>query len=85
MMGDISNEDLIDERKKEQIKKFESIRTPTLIIWGRYDGFFPESIGSWMHRTVRDSRYALVQEAAHMAPMEQTDKLAKLTLAFLNN
>lgn len=85
MMGDISNEDLIDERKKEQLQKFESIRTPTLIVWGRYDGFFPESIGSWMHRTVRDSRYALIEEAAHMAPMEQTDKLAKLTLAFLNN
>jgi pimeloyl-ACP methyl ester carboxylesterase len=38
-----------------------------------------------MHRTVRDSRYALIEEAAHMAPMEQTDKLARLTLAFLNN
>ncbi|MBL8035246.1 MAG: alpha/beta hydrolase [Leptospiraceae bacterium] len=84
MMGDISSEDLIDERKQEQIKKFEAISTPTLIVWGKYDGFFPESIGTWMHHTVRDSRYALIEEAAHMAPMEQSGKLAKLTLAFLN-
>lgn len=84
MMGDISNEDFIDARKKELVAKFEAISTPTLIVWGKYDGFFPESIGTWMHRTVRDSRYALIEEAAHMAPMEQSDKLAKLTLAFLN-
>jgi len=85
MMGDISNEGYIEERKQEQINKFEAIRTPTLVVWGRHDGFFPESIGSWMHRTIRDSRYALIDEAAHMAPMEQSDKLAKLTLAFLNS
>ena len=85
MMGDISNEDFIDQRKQEQIKKFEAISTPTLIVWGKYDGFFPESIGTWMHRTVRDSRYALIEEAAHMAPMEQSDKLAKLTMSFLNS
>ena len=29
--------------------------------------------------------YALIDEAAHMAPMEQSDKLAKLTLSFLNS
>lgn len=85
MMGDISNEDFIDARKKEQVAKFEAISTPTLIVWGKYDGFFPESIGTWMHRTVRDSRYALIEEAAHMAPMEQSDKLAKLTMSFLNS
>lgn len=84
MMGDISNEDLIDERKAEQLKKFEAIRTPTLVVWGDRDGFFPESIGRWMHSTVRDSRYALIEGAAHMAPMEQADKLSKLTLSFLN-
>lgn len=83
MMGDISTEERIESRKQEQIRKFEAIAIPTLIVWGRYDGFFPESIGNWMHRTVRDSRYALIEEAAHMAPMEQADKLAKLTLAFL--
>jgi len=85
MMGDISNEDTIEARKAEQVQKFEKITIPTLIVWGRHDGFFPESIGSWMHRTVRDSRYALIDEAAHMAPMEQADQLAKLTFAFLNN
>jgi pimeloyl-ACP methyl ester carboxylesterase len=37
-----------------------------------------------MHRTVPDSRYAIIDGAAHMAPMEQADKLAKLTLSFLN-
>ncbi len=84
MMGDISSEDFIDQRKAEQLKKFAAIKTPTLIVWGRHDGFFPESIGNWMHRTVADSRYALIEEAAHMAPMEQADKLAKLTLSFLN-
>jgi len=85
MMGDISTEDLIDMRKAEQLKKFAAIRTPTLIVWGKHDGFFPESIGNWMHRTVPDSRYALIDEAAHMAPMEQSGKLAKLTLSFLNS
>jgi abhydrolase domain-containing protein 6 len=85
MMGDISDDDLIDARKKEQFDKFAALKTPTLIVWGKYDGFFPESIGSWMHRTVPDSRYALIEEAAHMAPMEQADKLAKLTLSFLNS
>lgn len=84
MMGDISNEDFIDQRKQEQVKKFEAISTPTLIVWGQYNRF-SESIGTWMHRTVRDSRYALIEEAAHMAPMEQPDKLAKLTLSFLNS
>jgi abhydrolase domain-containing protein 6 len=84
MMGDLLSEDFIDRRKAEQVKKFASIRAPTLIVWGRHDGFFPESIGNWMHRTVPDSRYALIDEAAHMAPMEQPDKLAKLTLSFLN-
>lgn len=84
MMGDISNEDLIDKRKREQIKKFSTIKTPTLVVWGTQDGFFPESIGNWMHRTVPDSRYAIIDGAAHMAPMEQADKLAKLTLSFLN-
>lgn len=84
MMGDISNEDLIDQRKAEQLQKFSAIKTPTLIVWGDRDGFFPESIGRWMHRTVADSRYALIAGAAHMAPMEQADKLSKLTLSFLN-
>ncbi|HRP70913.1 MAG TPA: alpha/beta hydrolase [Turneriella sp.] len=84
IMGDISNEDLIDKRKAEQVKKFESIRTPTLIVWGDRDGFFPESIGCWMHRLVKDSRYVVLPGAAHMPPMEQANKLSKLTLSFLN-
>lgn len=85
MMGDISSEDLIDQRKAEQLEKFSTIQTPTLIVWGKHDGFFPESIGNWMHRVVPDSRFALIDDAAHMAPMEQSEKLGKLTLAFLNS
>lgn len=84
MMGDISTEEKIEERKAEQFKKFESIRTPTLVVWGTHDGFFPETIGSWMHRTIRDSRYAIIDKAAHMAPMEQAEKLSKLSLAFVD-
>ncbi|MCX7633374.1 MAG: alpha/beta hydrolase [Turneriella sp.] len=83
MLGDISSEESIAKRKAEQVKKFSSIRVPTLIVWGNRDGFFPESIGRWMHSLVPGSEYALIRGAAHMAPMEQAGRLAKLTLRFL--
>ncbi|MBV6494509.1 MAG: 2-succinyl-6-hydroxy-2,4-cyclohexadiene-1-carboxylate synthase [Turneriella sp.] len=84
LMGDVTDSDVIEKKKAEQVKKFASIRTPTLIVWGDRDGFFPESIGSWMHRIIKDSRYVVLPNAAHMPPLEQTGKLAQLSLSFLN-
>ena len=59
-----------------------AIRAPTLAIAGRYDTGTPPSATEATARSIPGSRFALL-DAAHLAPIEQSDRFAALLATFL--
>ena len=82
LLGDISTEAMIKKRKREQLQRIGTIATPTLIIWGKYDGLFPPSIGKLFHETIKDSRLVIFENSAHMLQAEEPQRIQRLIRQF---
>ncbi len=57
-------------------KRCAEIKTPTLIISAKYDRVVPPSMGERYHALIADSKFILIDRAAHMAPWEQAEQVA---------
>lgn len=64
-------------------KRAHRIASPTLIIWGKEDGLTKVVYADDFKRLIPGSRVELVSDAAHMAPLEQPQAVAKLVRDFV--
>jgi pimeloyl-ACP methyl ester carboxylesterase len=64
-------------------KRIHRITAPTLVIWGKHDGLTPPIYANEFTRLIPGSKAATVDNAAHMAPMEQPAAVAELVRNFL--
>jgi 3-oxoadipate enol-lactonase len=60
-----------------------SIRAPTLVIAGEQDPATPPDHGRAIAETVEDAEFAMLPDAAHLAPVEQAEAATTLILNFL--
>ena len=58
---------------KENLDKFKSIKTPTLLIWGAKDSWIPLSNGKRMDFLLVNSKLVVIENAGHV-PMEENPK-----------
>ena len=63
--------------------KLSAISRPTLIVWGKLDALIPLGCGEEMHREMPQSRLVIFDGAGHMLPVENSRRLAREALDFL--
>ncbi len=61
----------------------ETLRKPTLIIWGEQDELFPVTVGSQLHASIRDSELVVIKDSGHMPMWEKPDETNQAILDFL--
>lgn len=64
---------------------FEAIACPTLIGCGRQDAWSPLARHERMHALLPHSQLVVIDDAGHMAPMEQPGAVSRALLAWLNH
>ncbi len=58
-------------------KRCTEIKTPTLVISAKYDRVVHPTMGERYHTLIPNSKFILIDHAAHMAPWEKADEVAK--------
>jgi pimeloyl-ACP methyl ester carboxylesterase len=61
-----------------------NIADPTLLIFGRHDAITPPAIGERLQRAIPRAQLQVIEQAGHMAPLEQPDAVAQAMLTFLD-
>lgn len=61
----------------------ETLRKPTLIVWGEQDELFPVAVGSQLHASIRDSEMVVIKGSGHMPMWEKPDETNQAILEFL--
>lgn len=56
---------------------FRALRCPTLLLCGRQDAWSPLARHELMHKVLPTARLAVIEDAGHMAPMEQPGAVAQ--------
>jgi 3-oxoadipate enol-lactonase len=65
--------------------RLELIRCPTLIIRAQNDVSMPATAAQTLHDQIRDSRLAVISEAAHLCSVEQSDQFNRLVSQFVRS
>jgi pimeloyl-ACP methyl ester carboxylesterase len=63
-------------------KRIHRISAPTLVIWGQEDGLTKPVYAEDFRKLIPGARVEMVANAAHMAPLEQPEAIAKLISGF---
>ncbi len=63
----------------------KSIKTPTLILWGRQDELIPESVAEKMHDGIAGSKLVVLDQCGHMPELEKTAEFNRELLEFLGH
>jgi pimeloyl-ACP methyl ester carboxylesterase len=61
----------------------ETLRQPTLIIWGEQDEVFPVEVGKQLHASIRDSTLVVIKASGHIPMWEKPDETNRAILEFL--
>jgi pimeloyl-ACP methyl ester carboxylesterase len=61
----------------------ETLRKPTLIIWGERDELFSVAVGEQLHASIRDSKLVVIKDSGHMPMWETPDETNRVILEFL--
>ena len=62
----------------------QSIRTPTLIVWGRKDTITPLDCGERYRRGIPSARLVTIEDCGHMPEMETPEEFATLVQEFIS-
>ncbi|MCD4718684.1 MAG: alpha/beta hydrolase [Desulfobacula sp.] len=65
---------------KEALQK---IKSPTLILWGKNDFFFPFKIARQLHKNIKNSTLVCVDKAGHFLQEEQPEFIVGQIISFL--
>ncbi|MCD6072102.1 MAG: hydrolase or acyltransferase, alpha/beta fold family [Microvirga sp.] len=63
--------------------KYETLKVPTLLVWGRQDKLVPLSVGRRLHRALPDSRLVVIEESGHLPHEEKPAEVVSAMLSFL--
>lgn len=58
---------------KTKLEKLKSIKTETLLIWGKEDNWIPLDNGQRMHKALPNSKLVVIENSGHV-PMEENPK-----------
>ena len=72
----IRGEDFLDDVVK-------SIKTPTLLVWGRQDGLVPLSDGERFHKDIAGSTMVVIDQCGHVPNVEKPGEFNAAVLKFL--
>lgn len=61
----------------------EKIEIPTLLICGKYDNLTPPSVMKDMYHKIKNAEFVEIQNAGHMAPIENPDEVNSAISKFL--
>lgn len=61
----------------------ETLRKPTLIIWGEHDEVLPVSVAKKLHATIKDSELCVIKGCGHMPMWEKPDETNQAIVEFL--
>lgn len=73
----IRGEDFLDDVVK-------SIKTPTLLVWGRQDGLVPLTDGERFHKDIAGSTLVVIDQCGHVPNLEKPGEFNAAVLKFLN-
>jgi pimeloyl-ACP methyl ester carboxylesterase len=62
--------------------ELESIRAPTLLVWGERDPMVPARLASAYERAIPDTRLVVIPRAGHVPMAERPDQFARAVLDF---
>lgn len=65
--------------------RLHRVRAPTLVVWGKADGFIPAETGERWIELIAGARLETIPNCGHLAVLERPDELARLVAAFLRN
>ena len=66
-------------------EKAESIKAPTLVLWGKHDPIVPLSYGELFTKKIPDARLKVFENAGHSAQFEIPDQLQAELKAFMES
>ena len=69
--------------RRDYTESLANIHVPTLIIVGREDSIRPVADAEFMHSGIRDSRLAIIEDAAHMTNIEQPEIFNRAVIDFV--
>jgi 2-hydroxy-6-oxonona-2,4-dienedioate hydrolase len=64
--------------------KLGKIHVPTLIVWGKQDKIIPVEYASSFVESIRNSKFAEMEDCGHVPFVEQPKRFAEILLDFLN-
>lgn len=76
-------ERLREWRPGEGAERIATIRTPTLVIWGRRDRLIPLSVGEYFGRVIPGSKLVIFDDLGHVPQEEDPVRTVKPVRAFL--
>ena len=65
--------------------KLQTLKQPTLVLWGREDKLIPLSFGEQFHREIVDSRLRIIDNCGHMPQLECPNEFSAAVLRFFSD
>jgi proline-specific peptidase len=65
--------------------KVNAIAVPTLIVWGRHDSVTKLCDAHYLHRKIKGSRLEIIENAGHLAHIEQPEAFNKVVRQYLED
>jgi pimeloyl-ACP methyl ester carboxylesterase len=66
------------------IAKLNTIKVPTLILWGREDRIIPLKVGELLHQLIPNSSLEIIEQCGHIPQEEKPDETIALISKFLS-
>ena len=71
--------------RPDQTAMLASVPIPTLILTGAGDAIIPVDVATAMHQAIPRSTLEVVNDAGHMTPMEQPQRVTEVIRQFLSS
>ncbi|MBI1805243.1 MAG: alpha/beta hydrolase [Ignavibacteriae bacterium] len=72
----------IFSERDEFKKKLQSLRVPTLILWGKHDRFLLPRLAEEFHRLIPNSTVNVLDACGHSVPLERAEEVCKELRSF---
>jgi len=74
---------IVPANVKELIARYQTIKVPTLILWGREDKIVPLEVGNLLYQAISHSKLAIIDQCGHMPHEEEPEKALAIVQRFM--